>query len=369
MSTRTPICDEFGIEHPIFGFCLDKEIVVELSKAGGFGVLGALRFTPDELEAELKWIDDNIDGKPYGVDVVMPASSVAAGLDLDAVMNELHTQIPQGHKDWVEKVLAEHGVPPLPEEEKARAMLGWTDATARPQVEVSLRHPIKLLANALGPPPEDIVELAHQHGVKVAALVGGADQARKQAAVGVDVIVAQGTEAAGHTPDIATMVLVPDVVDAVPDRPVLAAGGIGTGRQMAAGLALGAQGVWLGSVWLTVAESQLPKPVIEKLLQAGARDTIRSRSLSGKPARQLKTKWTELWDGPESPGTLPMPLQFLLTADAVYRIHRSEHPELLGAPVGQIVGRMNEVKPTRTIVEDLVRECDETLARLRALET
>lgn len=368
MSARTPICDVFGIEHPIFGFCLDKEIVVELSKAGGFGVLGALRFTPEELEAELKWIDDNIDGKPYGVDVVMPASSVAAGLDLDAVMNQLHEQIPEGHRQWVEKVLDEHGVPKLPSGEEARAMLGWTDATARPQVEVSLSHPITLLANALGPPPPDIVQLAHDHGVKVAALVGSGHQARKQVDVGVDVIVAQGTEAAGHTPDIATMVLVPEVVDAVgPDVPVLAAGGIGTGRQMAAGLALGAQGVWLGSVWLTAAESSLPKPVIEKLLAATSRDTVRSRSLSGKPARQLKTKWTELWDSPESPGTLPMPLQFLLTADAVYRIHRAEHPELLGAPVGQIVGRMNEIRPTRAIVEDLVRECDETLARLRAL--
>jgi NAD(P)H-dependent flavin oxidoreductase YrpB (nitropropane dioxygenase family) len=181
------------------------------------------------------------------------------------------------------------------------------------------------------------------------------------------VIVAQGTEAAGHTPDISTMVLVPEVVDAVSPVPVLAAGGIGTGRQMAAGLALGAQGAWTGSIWLTTSESTLPKAAVEKLLAATSRDTVRSRSLSGKPARQLRTKWTDLWDSPDSPGTLPMPLQFLLTADAVYRIHRSEHPELLGAPVGQIVGRMNEVRPTALVVADLVRECEETLQRLRAL--
>ena len=175
-------------------------------------------------------------------------------------------------------------------------------------------------------------------------------------------------EAAGHTPDISTMVLVPDVVDAVAPAPVLAAGGIGTGRQMAAGLALGAVGVWTGSIWLTVAESQLPKAIIEKLLQAGSKDTVRSRSLSGKPARQLKTAWTDAWDSKESPGTLPMPLQFLLTSEAVHRIGRSEHPELLGAPVGQIVGRMNEVRPTALVMADMVRECEETLERLDGLK-
>jgi len=368
MSIRTPICDEFGIEYPIFAFCLDKEIVAEVSKAGGMGVLGALRFTPEELEAELKWLDQNCDGKPYGVDVVMPASSVAAGLDLDAVMHDLEKQIPEQHKQFIEDVLNRYGVEQLPEGEEVRGILGWTDATARPQVEVSLSHDIALLANALGPPPKDIVDEAHNHGVKVAALVGGADQARKQRDVGVDIIVAQGTEAAGHTPDISTMVLVPDVVDAVAPAPVLAAGGIGTGRQMAAGLALGAVGVWTGSIWLTVAESQLPKAIIEKLLQAGSKDTVRSRSLSGKPARQLKTAWTEAWDSKESPGTLPMPLQFLLTSEAVHRIGRSEHPELLGAPVGQIVGRMNEVRPTALVMADMVRECEETLERLNGLK-
>ena len=368
MSIRTPICDEFGIEHPIFAFCLDKEIVAEVSKAGGMGVLGALRFTPEELEAELKWLDENCDGKPYGVDVVMPASSVAAGLDLDAVMHDLEKQIPDRHRQFIEDVLNRYGVEQLPEGEEVRGILGWTDATARPQVEVSLAHPISLLANALGPPPQDIVDEAHRHGVKVAALVGGADQARKQRDVGVDIVVAQGTEAAGHTPDISTMVLVPDVVDAVAPAPVLAAGGIGTGRQMAAGLALGAVGVWTGSIWLTVAESDMTPLVTEKLIEADSTQTVRSRVLSGKPARQLRTEWTDAWERPDSPGTLPMPLQFLLTSEAVHRIGRSEHPELLGAPVGQIVGRMNEVRPTALVMADMVRECEETLERLDGLK-
>jgi len=369
VSVRTPLCDEFGIEHPIFAFTLYKEVCVEVSKAGGFGVYAALRHTPDELEEVLTWIDDNIDGKPYGVDVVMPASYVGGDFDPDEMFEQLRAQIPDEHKAYVEAVLDRHGVPKLPDDEPApRELLGWTEATARPQVDIALRHPIKLLVNALGPPPKDVVDAAHEHGVKVAALVGSAHHARKQVEQEVDIIVATGTEAAGHTPDIASMVLWPEVVEAVAPRPVLAGGGIGSGRQMAAALALGAQGVWTGSIWLTVAESETQKAVLDKLLAATSRDTVRSRSLSGKPARQLRTAWTDAWDDPKGPGALPMPLQFMLTAEAVYRIYRAENPDLMGMPVGQIVGQMNEVKPTATVIADMVRECDETIARLQGMK-
>jgi NAD(P)H-dependent flavin oxidoreductase YrpB (nitropropane dioxygenase family) len=161
------------------------------------------------------------------------------------------------------------------------------------------------------------------------------------------------------------MIVVPDVVEAVAPAPVLAAGGIGTGRQMAAGLALGAVGVWTGSIWLTVSEAQTQPAVRDKLLRAGARDTVRSRALTGKPARQLRTAWTDLWDDPATLKPLPMPLQFMLTAEAVYRIYRSEHPDLMGMPVGQIVGRMNEVKPTKQVIDEMVAECAETIERLQ----
>jgi NAD(P)H-dependent flavin oxidoreductase YrpB (nitropropane dioxygenase family) len=237
-------------------------------------------------------------------------------------------------------------------------------------VDVSLAHPIKLLVNALGPPPRDVTDKAHAHGVRVAALVGSVEQARKQVEAGVDLLVAQGYEAGGHTGEIGTMVLVPEVVDAVHPAPVLAAGGIGSGRQMAAALALGADGVWTGSIWLTVAESDTTPVIREKLLRAGSRDTVRSRSMTGKPARQLRTKWTEAWDSPESPGALPMPLQFLLTAEAQTRIGRAARAEgakareLVGMPVGQIVGRMNEVRPTREVIYELVDECVDAVTRL-----
>ena len=366
---RTPITERFGIEHPVFAFSVHPPVVAEVSKGGGFGVLGALRFSPEELERELTWLYEHVGGKPYGLNVVMPASYVGAGqTNRDALAEQLREAIPDEHRRFVQEVLERHGVPPLPPgQEPLEGLLGWTDATARPQLEVALSHPIKLLANALGPPPEDVIERAHARGIPVAALVGNPDQARKQVDAGVDILVAQGTEAAGHTGEISTMVLVPDVVDAVHPRPVLAAGGIGTGRQFAAALALGAHGVWTGSIWLAATEADLPQVVLEKLLAAGPRDTVRTRAWTGKPARLLRTAWTDAWDSPESPGTLPMPLQFLATAEAMQRIFLSGNRELAGMPVGQIVGRMNEPRPAAEILRRLVDEADEALAGLGSI--
>jgi NAD(P)H-dependent flavin oxidoreductase YrpB (nitropropane dioxygenase family) len=365
LTVRTELCDVFGIEFPIFAFSHCRDVVAAVSRAGGLGVLGALAFTPEQLEIELRWIEEHVDGRPYGVDVVMPASSAGADLGGDNLAEALDAMIPEGHRRYVEEILERHGIPPLPADAKRpRGLLGWTDQGARGQVEVALAHPIALLASALGPPPPDITAQAHEKGIKVAALVGDPKQARKQVAAGVDVIVASGYEAGGHTGEISTLVLVPDVVDAVAPVPVLAAGGIGDGRQVAAALALGAQGVWTGSIWLTVNESDTSPLLLEKLLKAGPRDTVRSRALTGKPARQLKTPWTDAWDDPKGPGALPMPLQFMLTAEAQSRIGRSGNAELAGLPVGQIVGRMNSVRSTRDVVFDLVEGAVRTIEQL-----
>jgi NAD(P)H-dependent flavin oxidoreductase YrpB (nitropropane dioxygenase family) len=363
---RTRVSEQFGIEFPIFAFSHCRDVVAAVSRAGGLGVLGALAFTPDELEVELKWLDEHLDGKPYGVDVVMPASYAGADLGGTDLERRLDEMIPSQHRRFVEETLERHGVPPLPETagDGRHRLLGWTDATGRPQVEVALAHPIALLANALGPPPPDVVEHAHAAGVPVAALVSSTEHARKQVAVGVDLIVAQGAEAGGHTGEISTMVLVPEVVDAVAPTPVLAAGGIGRGRQIAAALALGAEGVWTGSMWLTVAESDCSPIVIEKLLAATSRDTVRSRSWTGKPARMLRTAWTEAWESDSSPGTLPMPLQFMLTAEALRRIGRSNNRDLSGMPVGQIVGAMDKVRPVSEVMYALVEEYAEAVARV-----
>jgi NAD(P)H-dependent flavin oxidoreductase YrpB (nitropropane dioxygenase family) len=367
---RTPVCDQFGIEFPLFAFSHCRDVVAAVSRSGGFGVLGALAFTPEELEVELNWIDNHVEGKPYGVDLVMPANYVGKG-GVQPSADELRAMIPQEHWDFVDKLLSEFGIPPLPADydERARAAGLGVDDQATRAVEVALKHDgVRLLVNALGPPPQDVVKTAHEHGRLVAALVGSRHHAEKQVAIGVDVIVAQGTEAGGHTGDISTMVLVPDVVDAVgPDVPVLAAGGIGTGRQMAAGLALGAQGAWTGSIWLTVAEADTPQEAQQNILAADSRGTVRSRAMTGKPARQLRTAWTDAWEREEAPKTLPMPLQGILYGEMARRVTRAHNRELSGFPVGQIVGRMDRIRPTHEVVFELVEDCIATTEKLCGL--
>jgi len=365
---RTQLARDLGLEFPIFAFSHCRDVVAAVSRAGGMGVLGALYFTPEELEIELSWIEEHVDGKPYGVDLVMPAKvQLPEGVKAEDLEGQLESMISQEHRDWVEKVLAEHNVAPLPEGEGGHHLLGWTDATARPQIDVAFQHSPALLVNALGPPPKDIVDAAHERGIKVAALASSVRHAQKHVANGVDIIVAQGTEAGGHTGEISSIVLWPQVIDALEPVPVLAAGGIATGGQIAGALALGAQGVWTGSIWLTVAESDMTPLVLEKLMEADSSQTVRSRALSGKPARQLRTEWTDAWDRPDCPGYLPMPLQFMLVADVMARVARSNNRELTGMPVGQVVGMMNRVRPVRDVMQTLVEEYIEAVERLDAL--
>jgi NAD(P)H-dependent flavin oxidoreductase YrpB (nitropropane dioxygenase family) len=300
------------------------------------------------------------------VDIVMPAHGPAEGAPAD-----LDRLIPAGHRDFVESTLTRLGVPPLPVGTPAAdGVLGWLHSIARTHVEVALTHPVRLIANALGPPPPDVVGHAHDHGVLVAALAGKVAHARAQVAGGVDIVVAQGYEAGGHTGEIASMVLVPEIVDAVSGGvPVLAAGGIGCGRQIAAALALGATGVWMGSCWLTTAEYAVGSPpaLSEALLAASSADTVRSRVYSGKPARLLRNRWTEAWSQPGAPAPLPMPLQNLLVSEAHSRLMSSGDPTVVAMPVGQIVGRLNEVRPVADVMASLVAEADETLKRLAGL--
>jgi NAD(P)H-dependent flavin oxidoreductase YrpB (nitropropane dioxygenase family) len=371
----TPLCHRLGLTKPIFAFSRTPAVVAAVSRAGGLGVLGAVAYDTDQLKEHLDWIADNTGGRPWGVDVVMPASH--AGADGAAVTeSDFAAMIPARTKAFVADLLQQHGIPELPKDEGAwHSLLAWTEEQTRPQVELAISYDIALLANALGPPPQDIVASAHDKGILVAALTGSVRHAQKQIATGVDIIVAQGTEAGGHCGEVSTMVLVPEVVDSVAPAPVLAAGGIGDGRQIAAALALGAQGAWMGSIWLTVNEAveDTGRALTRRLLAATSRDTVRSKAISGKPARQLRTAWTEAFDSTDGPGTLPLPLQWMSTAEATSRIHRhaAEHPDadhpLLMSPVGQIVGRMNEVRPVAVVMDDLERQYTETIRRLDAI--
>ncbi|WP_138904342.1 NAD(P)H-dependent flavin oxidoreductase [Streptomyces albidochromogenes] len=359
---ETELSKKLGVEHAICGFTPFPAVAAAITRAGGFGVLGAVRYTePGELARDLDWMAEHTDGKPYGLDVVMPAKKVEGVTEAD-----VEAMIPDGHRKYVEETLARYGVPGLAQGEASGwRITGWMEDVARNQLDVAFDYPIKLLANALGSPPADVIARAHDHGVLVAALAGSARHARHHAEAGIDVVVAQGYEAGGHTGEIASMVLVPEVVDAVHPLPVLAAGGIGSGEQVAAGLALGAQGAWLGSIWLTTEEADLhSRALTAKLLAAGSGDTVRSRALTGKPARQLRTEWTDAWDDPSGPGTLPMPLQGLLVAEAVSRIQKYEVEPLLGTPVGQIVGRMTSERGVQDIFDDLTRGFERAVERL-----
>jgi NAD(P)H-dependent flavin oxidoreductase YrpB (nitropropane dioxygenase family) len=310
--------------------------------------------------------------RPYGVDVVIPGKYEGMGEeDPEKLAEMLRSLVPEGHVAFAKQVLADHGVPELPEGETGTGrLLGWTAATAAPQIDVALGHEkVRLIANALGTPPADVVDQIHGAGRLVAALCGSPDQARRHAEAGLDLVIAQGTEGGGHTGEVGSVVLWPQVVAAVAPAPVLAAGGIGSGAQVAAALALGCQGVWTGSLWLTVEESDLPPAQKEQLLAATSRDTVRSRSFTGKPARMLRNDWTDAWERPDTPDPLPMPMQYMVSGECVTRAHR--YPEKSTAvmfnPVGQVVGQLTNVRKAADVVLGLVEEYLDATERLNAL--
>ncbi|MBM3663812.1 MAG: nitronate monooxygenase [Actinobacteria bacterium] len=367
---RTPICEQLGIEFPIFAFTHCRDVVAAVSNAGGLGVLGAVGFTAEQLATELEWLDEHCSA-PYGVDVVIPGKYEGMGeMDPAKLEAELEALIPEQHRRFAEQLLEDHGVPALPDEQAAPALLGWTEATAAPLVDEALRHDkVVLIANALGTPPPDVIDRIHGAGRLVAALCGTPAQAVRHKNAGVDIVIAQGTEGGGHTGDIGSIVLWPQVIEAVAPTPVLAAGGIGTGRQMAAALALGAEGVWTGSLWLTVEEADVPPAQMQSYLDATSRDTVRSRAWTGKPCRMLRNDWTEAWEQPGNPEPLGMPLQFMVTGDAVARGHRypEQAKDVNFNPVGQVVGTMNRVRRTRDVVLEMVEEYLEATGRLESL--
>ncbi len=369
---HTQICDRLGIEFPIFAFTHCRDVVVAVSKAGGFGVLGAVGFTPEQLEVELNWIDEHIGDHTYGVDIVIPSKyeGMDSNLSADELTKTLQDMVPQEHLDFARKILADHGVPTESSGADAFQLLGWTEATATPQVEVALKHPkMTLIANALGTPPADMIDHIHAEGRTVAALCGSPYQARKHANAGVDIIIAQGGEAGGHSGEVGSIVLWPQVVKEVAPIPVLAAGGIGSGQQIAAALALGAQGAWTGSQWLMVEEAENTAVQQAAYVKAGSRDTVRSRSFTGKPARMLRNDWTDAWENPDNPKPLGMPLQYMVSGMAVAATSRypDETVDVAFNPVGQVVGQFEKVEKTSAVIERWVQEYLEATTTLNEL--
>jgi len=373
---KSPICEVLGIEFPLLAFSHCRDVVAAVSRAGGFGVLGATVHSPETIERELTWIDDHVDGKPYRVDVLIPENMSTAG-EGNVTWKSLEARIPREHRDFTRELLKKNGIELTTTSVADNQPQPFDAKTALELLEVSFRHPIRLIANALGVPPKEMIEMGKTHGVPVAALVGAREHALRQVAAGVDILVVQGTEAGGHCGEVSTMVLVPEVIKAIRpirDVPVLAAGGIMTGRQMAACMAMGAAGAWTGSIWLATVESETTEIFREKMIAASSRDAVRYRGRTGKPARQLRSVWTDAWDrGPDSPGALPMPLQSIISRDAFNSIDRAaaggnaKARDLVSYFVGQGVGLIDSVKSAGAVVQEFKEDFIEAVEHMNAL--
>ncbi|MFL2753914.1 MAG: NAD(P)H-dependent flavin oxidoreductase [Gammaproteobacteria bacterium] len=366
---KSPICEMLGAEFPLVAFSHCKDVVVAVSKAGGVGVLGAVGMTPEILEQELKWIDERIDGMPYGVDVLIPNKMLGKGEEFNA--KKLIDMIPQEYRDFRTDVLKNHDIdaPELRTSDGDLSSSGFAantaDEGAKALLDVAFSHPIKLIANALGVPPEWMIKMGKENGVKVAALLGTKEHAIAQVKAGVDILVVSGTEAGGHCGSVSTMVLVPEVHRAIQpygDVPILAAGGIVTGEQMAASMVMGASGAWTASVWLTTAEAETHPIVKEKMLKASSSDTVRSRSRTGKHSRQLKSSWTDAWESEKAPEPLPMPLQPIVAEPALAKVNQLAEGGHDGAVdlatywVGQGVGLMTESLSAGSVVQEFKKD-------------
>jgi len=372
---NSKICEMLDIEFPLVAFTHCRDVVVAVSKAGGCGVLGAVGMSPEQLEKELKWIDEHIDGKPYGVDVLIPNKMVGKDEKFDA--DKLAKMIPQEYADFRTDVLANHGID-APELRKIdTAGSGFAENTqsdgAKALLDVAFKHPIKIIANALGVPPDWMIQMGKDNDCKVAALLGTAQHAINQVKAGVDILVVSGTEAGGHCGSVSTMVLIPEVHEAIQpygDVPILAAGGIVTGKQMAAAMAMGASGAWCGSVWLTTIESEVDPIIKEKMVAANSSQTVRSRSRTGKHSRQLVTPWTQAWEAESAPEPLPMPLQPMVAEPALQKVNKlaagghEGAQELATYWVGQGVGLMNQSISASDVVQEFKEDFINAFERL-----
>lgn len=370
---KSPICDMLGIEFPLLAFSHCRDVVAAVSRAGGFGVFGATAHSPQSVREELRWIEDHASGKPFGIDVLIPENMATAG-ETNVTYNSLRARIPEAQKAFARDLLAKVGVT-VPEQTVSDDQTQPFDpGRALEVLDAAFEFPIRLIANALGVPPPAMIEMGKRHGVPVAALVGAKEHAIRQVNAGVDILVVQGTEAGGHCGEVSTLVLVPEVIKAIkPIRnvPVLAAGGIMTGGQMAACMAMGAAGVWTGSVWLATVESETSEIFREKMIEAGSRDAVRSKSRTGKPARQLRSTWTEAWErDPNSPGPLPMPLQTLISEPALRGVDRAaaagnpKAREMVTYFVGQGVGLIDSVRSAGQVVQTFKEEFLEAVEAL-----
>ena len=353
----TPLCDQLGIQYPIFGFAHDVATVAAITNAGGYGVYGATRRFPEEIEAELATIRELVGDKPFGVDLVLPP-----GMPEYNSREAIEAEIPAEHKAFVNGLIDKYKVPPASQPGMRTRFIRSTEIE-QAQIRAVLDSSVNMFACGIGSPP-DVMQEAKDRGKTTVALIGSPHHVQRAIASGVEMLVAQGYDAGAHTGPIGTYSLVPQIVDAAGDIPVLAAGGVGTGRHIAAALAMGAVGVWMGTAWLLSAEHQgHMHPVnTQKLKDAGSGDTVITRSESGKTFRQVRSGWSQAWEADDAPTPLKMPYQDVLVGDLLGAIEEHDIEPLIHSGAGQSIGYFNEVKSVQDIVDQLVEEASRALS-------
>ncbi len=368
---QTELMHWFDMDAPVFAFSHCRDVVAAVSRAGGFGVLGTTHVTPEQLDLELNWIDEHTDGRPYGVDVMF-ATRPPEGTE-QLTVEDVKRVIPQANAQFVNDLLAKYNVPELSREESESLLTDYmgslmrTHTEAVKRLDVVFRHPklVRMIVSALGVPPVEQIERAHALDMKVGAMVGQVRHVKHHLNAGVDILVSAGYEAAGHNSDIATLVLTPQIVDAAGSTPVIHAGGVARGRQIAAALALGAQAVWTGTLWLGTSEAETSDLIKKKIFAATSADTIRSPYNTGKPTRRLKSAWTDAWEQENAPKALPMPLQSILINEALYRMEKYEPEPLVTYPAGQAVGMLSQQNDVRGVMYELLEELGTTLVHMQ----
>jgi NAD(P)H-dependent flavin oxidoreductase YrpB (nitropropane dioxygenase family) len=347
---RTKLCETLGIEYPIVAFTHCKDVVAAVTNAGAFAVMGETHHSPDEIAADIKWIREKVGDKPFGIDLVFPAS-----VPPEATIDELKAKIPEEQREYTEEIKRRHELPTAKNTPELYD-LGWmTQDLPRKQLEVVLDEKVAVLAAGLGS-PQFVLDSAHERGVQVWSLVGKPRQAKRALESGVDAIIAQGIDAGGHTGNIGTFSIVPQIRAIAGDTPVIAAGGITTGRHLAGAITLGAAGVWTGTVWLASRESDRDMIIKEKILAANATDTRYSDCVSGFTMRTLNSKWHEEWASPDAPDPAPAPYQLLLFADVKQIAVDWNIESFLTEAAGQGVDFVTKMKPAKQIVNDMVEE-------------
>lgn len=353
----TSVCKRLGIANPVFGFSHSVEVTAAITNAGGFGVYGATRDKPDAIRERLAEIRNLVGDRPFGVDLLLPV-----GMAEKNDRAEAEAKLPEEHRDFVSYLKNKYNVP-------APTSPGFFSESVRSselfeaQIEAALSSDVNLFASAIGTPPE-VIDRAKSAGMTTLSLVGAPKHVGAAKAAGIDMIVAQGYDAGGHTGPIGTMSLVPQIVDIAGDIPVLAAGGIGNGRQVAASLALGAQGVWLGTAWLFTKEHHTNQVILDKIIKAGSLDTVISRSHSGKPCRMIKTEWSREWESDDAPKPLKMPYHQVLIGELLEGVLEHNIEPLMYEGAGQSVAWFNELTTVKQIITRLLDEAGQAIENL-----